>query len=56
MTELAPPRTIVKSLRIEPELWLWVIGRAAERKIKPNAWLVRCIRDAKKRLEKEAGK
>ena len=54
MTDVETPKTIVKSLRIQPELWLWVVSRAAERKIKPNAWLVRCIKDARKRLEKTA--
>jgi hypothetical protein len=48
MTDKSP--AIVKSFRIDPELWLWVVGRAAERRITPSAWLVRCIEDARKRL------
>lgn len=42
---------VTKLLRIESELWLWVVARAAERKVSPGAWLVRCIRDARKRIE-----
>ena len=50
MTNKVP--AIVKSFRVDPELWLWVVGRAAERQITASAWLVRCIKDARKRLEK----
>jgi len=42
---------IVKAFRVEPELWLYVINRAAALKITPSAWLIRCIKDAKKRQE-----
>lgn len=44
--------TIVKSLRISPELWAFVEARAKAKEIAPNAWLVRCVEDAKMRLEK----
>lgn len=45
-------KTVVKSVRIDPELWAYVQGRALKREIKPNAWVVRMIemvRDGKLR-------
>lgn len=45
--------SIVKSVRISPELWAFVEERAAFKEISANAWLVRCVRDAKERMEKE---
>ncbi len=48
MTDVQP-KTIVKSLRIEPELWLRVVNRAAVKEITPSAWLIRCIKDGLKK-------
>ena len=47
------PRTpvVVKSLRIDPDLWIKVIERAAVRKITPNEWLVRCVKDGLRKAE-----
>lgn len=45
------PDSLVKSLRIDAELWAKVRARADLREITPNAWVVRCIRDTMKRLE-----
>lgn len=42
---------IVKSFRVDPELWLWVVGRAAQKRITASAWLVRMLEDARQRLE-----
>jgi hypothetical protein len=44
-----------KVLRFEPALWDWVEARAEARKVTANAWLVRCILDARARLEKPQG-
>jgi len=48
------PRTprLVKTLRIEPEVWLQVIDRAAFKKLTPNEWVIRAIKAGLK----EAGK
>lgn len=44
-------REVAKSIRFDPALWLWIVERAGQRDVTPNAWLVRCVVDAKKRLE-----
>jgi predicted HicB family RNase H-like nuclease len=44
--------TIVKSVRMSPELWAFVATRAKIKGVNVNAWMVRCVEDAKKRLEK----
>lgn len=46
-------QTLTKGLRVEPDIWLKVIDRAAAKKVTPNEWVVRCIKDAMKRLELE---
>lgn len=35
--------TLVKSVRITPELWAFVEERAEKRSISANAWLVRMV-------------
>ncbi len=45
---------ITKTFRIDAELWLWIVNRASSVKTTPNGWLIRCIKDAKKRVEAEA--
>lgn len=43
--------SLVKSVRISPELWAFVEARAAKKGISANAWLVRCVEDAKAKIE-----
>ena len=44
-------RTASKSVRMTHELWEFVAARAKAKGINVNAWMVRCVEDAKKRLE-----
>lgn len=48
-------KSVVRSLRMSPELWAFVIGRAKVRGVNVNAWLVRCIEDARQRLVVDGG-
>lgn len=46
------PKTLVRSLRMTPEMWDWVVARAARRNMTVNAWLSKCVADAREQIEK----
>lgn len=50
-TRCVTEATIVKSVRMPAELWAKVHERAKAKQITPNAWMVRMVKDAFKRLE-----
>lgn len=45
--------SIVKSLRMRPELWAFVAERASKQNISPNAWLARMVEQVRKGKLKE---
>lgn len=40
--------SVVRSLRMSPELWAFVIERAKAKDVSVNAWMVRCVEDARR--------
>lgn len=43
--------SVVKSVRMNAELWAWLEKRAALKEVSPNGWLVLCVEAARKRVE-----
>lgn len=45
------PDPTLRSVRMSADLWAFVADRAKARGVSVNAWMIRCVEDARKRLE-----